>query len=80
MICCVSDFVGSFLGVFQQREVKRGKGRFFSPARSLAPVKLTAITIFALPGPTSVTPKGEKELEFSRTGLGRKVITVVVTF
>ncbi|KAK0133371.1 hypothetical protein N1851_027118 [Merluccius polli] len=62
--------------MFQQREVKRGKGRFFSPARSPAPVKNTAITVFALPGPTSVTPKGGKELEFSRAGLGRKVIPV----
>ena len=65
-----------FPGMFQPREVKRGKGgRFFSPA-SPAPVKNTAITVFALPGPTSLTPKGGKELEFTRAGLGRKVIAV----
>ena len=64
-----------FPGMFQPREVKRGKGRFFSPA-SPAPVKNISITVFALPGPTSVSPKGGKELEFSRAGLGRKVIPV----
>lgn len=65
-----------FPGMFQPREVKRGKGRFVTPARSPAPVKNFNLTVYALGRPANITPKGSKDLELSRAGLGKRLITV----
>ncbi|XP_062409026.1 uncharacterized protein LOC134099994 [Sardina pilchardus] len=65
-----------FPGMFQPREAKRGKGRFCSPARTPPPPKTIDMSIYVLPRPADVTPKGSQDLLLSRAGLGRRLLTV----
>ncbi|XP_041916410.1 uncharacterized protein LOC121680889 isoform X3 [Alosa sapidissima] len=53
--------------------VKRGKARFNPPDRSPRVINLP---VFVLPGPTTMTPKGSRELELAHAGLGKKVVLV----
>lgn len=62
--------------MFQTKhEPKRGKGRFSTSVRS-SPAKTINLMIFALPGPTTQTPKSSKELELAHAGLGRRLVTL----
>ncbi|XP_060757036.1 uncharacterized protein LOC132868100 [Neoarius graeffei] len=65
-----------FPNMFQTKhEPKRRKGRFSTSVRS-SPAKTINLTIFALPGPTTHTPKSSKELELVHAGLGRRLVTL----
>ncbi|KAL2099447.1 hypothetical protein ACEWY4_005927 [Coilia grayii] len=53
--------------------VNKGKGRLKTPDK---PHRVTDLPVFVLPGPTTMTPKGSKELELAHAALGKKVVLV----
>ena len=54
--------------------MKRGRGRFCSPAS--VTVKYLDLTVTVLPGPTEVTPKPSQELQLAHAGLGKRVVSI----
>ncbi|KAL7396910.1 hypothetical protein ABVT39_013480 [Epinephelus coioides] len=52
----------------------RGKKRFTTPANCV--VKRTDFNVYALSGPSQLTPKGSEELELSHAGLGKRLISL----
>lgn len=61
--------------MFNASEGKKGKGRFVNSARA-APRKCADLTIYVLPGPSTLTPKGSRDMELAHAGLGKKVVAV----